>query len=134
MPRIFLSYRRDDSADAAGRLHDRLDAHFGNDAVFMDVDRIPFGVDFRKHLDEAVGQCDILLAVIGEDWLDVRHPEGPRAGQRRLDDPADFVRIEIVSALAREIPDVPVLVGRARMPSEAEFPGGPQGAGLSQCC
>ncbi len=88
----------------------------------MDVDRIPFGVDFRKHLDEAVSQCDILLAVIGEDWLEVRFDEGPRQGQRRLDDPADYVRIEIVSALARGIPVIPVLVGRARMPSEQELP------------
>src|SRR5438477_638897 len=110
MPTIFLSYRREDSADAAGRLHDHLGAHFGRESVFMDVDTIPFGVDFREHLDEAVSRCDVLLAVIGERWLDACHPPGPKQGQRRLDDPADFVAVEIHSALARDIPVIPVLV------------------------
>src|SRR5213595_1408766 len=124
MPKIFISYRREDSEHIAGRLHDRLNTYFGRDAVFMDIDTIPFGVDFRKHLDEAVGQCDILLAVIGEGWLEVRHKDGPRLGQRRLDDATDFVRIEIGSALARGIPVIPVLVGKAVMPGEQELPEG----------
>jgi sulfatase modifying factor 1 len=124
MPRIFISYRREDSEHITGRIHDRLGPHFGSDNVFMDIDTIPFGVDFRKHLDQAVSQCDVLLAVIGENWLDVQHRDGPRQGQRRLDDPSDFVRIEIQSALARGIPVIPVLVGRAGMPSEQDLPVG----------
>jgi len=122
MAKIFISYRREDSEAHAGRIFDRLTARFGREAVFMDVDTIPFGVDFVAHLDAAVSQCDVVLAVIGERWLDARHEEGPRKGQRRLDDPTDFVRIEIGSALARDIPVVPVLVGRASMPPAADLP------------
>ena len=91
MPRIFLSYRRQDSAGAAGRIYDRLRAHFGNDAVFMDIDSIPFGEDFREHIDAAVGQCDLVLAVIGPRW------SGKTDTSRRIDDPRDFVRIEITN-------------------------------------
>jgi LSD1 subclass zinc finger protein len=120
MPKIFISYRREDSEDITGRIHDRLEPHFGHDNVFLDIDRIPFGVNFRQHLDNAVSQCDILLAVIGEQWLDAQHPEG----QRRLDDLGDFVRIEIEAALARDIPVIPVLVGRARMPAQKDLPKG----------
>jgi len=124
MPKIFLSYRREDSEHVTGRIFDRLTDRFGREAVFMDIDTIPFGVDFRKHLDLAVGQCDILLAVIGESWVEARHKEGARLGQRRLDDPGDFVRIEIQSALTREIPVIPVLVGTAAMPREEQLPDG----------
>src|SRR5688572_14604229 len=118
MPRIFISYRRDDSIDAAGRLYDRLSDHFGKDNVFLDVDAIPVGVDFRRHLQDAVGECDVLLAVIGHAWLDARRADG----SRRLDDPADFVRIEIRTALERGIPVIPVLVGRATMPAGRDLP------------
>jgi hypothetical protein len=124
MPRIFVSYRREDSESVAGRLHDRLEAHFGRDNVFFDIATIPFGVDFREHLERAVAQCDILLAVIGEAWLEARYRDGPRQGQRRLDDEADFVRIEVESALARDIPVIPVLVGKATMPGERDLPEG----------
>jgi parallel beta-helix repeat protein len=124
MPKIFVSYRRQDSEHITGRIHDRLHPHFGHDAVLIDIDTIPFGVDFREHLTRAVAQCDILLAIIGDDWLEARFPDGPRAGQRRLDDPADFVRIEIEAALARNVPVIPVLVGRARMPGDRELPEG----------
>ena len=122
MPKIFLSYRREDSEHIAERLYDRLEAHFGRDSLFMDIDTIPFGVDFRDYLDQAVGQCDILLAVIGQGWLEARHQKGPRQGQRRLEDPADFVAIEIGSALARKIPVIPVLVAGAVMPAEVQLP------------
>ena len=122
MPKIFISYRRDDSEHITGRIYDRLEAHFGREAVYMDINAIPLGVDFRQHLQKAVGQCDILLAVIGDRWLDVRHQEGPKAGQRRLDDHGDFVRIEVQAALDRGIPVIPVLVGKARMPGEAILP------------
>jgi CheY-like chemotaxis protein len=120
MPKIFISYRREDSEHITGRLYDRLEQRFGRDNVFMDVETIPLGVDFREHLDRAVGRCDTLLAVIGERWLDIRHPEG----QRRLDDPGDFVRIEIQAALARGIPVIPVLVGAAMMPGVQDLPEG----------
>jgi hypothetical protein len=99
-------------------------ARFGRDKVFMDVSGIPLGRDFRKHLNHEVGKCGVLLAVIGDYWLDARHEDGPRKGQRRLDDPGDFVRLEIEAALAREIPVVPVLVGRASMPHEKDLPDG----------
>jgi len=116
MSKIFLSYRRDDSAGIAGRIYDRLRAHFGSDAVFMDIDNIPFGVDFREHIDTAVGQCNVVLAVIGTKWA------GETDAHRRLDDPKDFVRIELESALHRDLPVIPILIGHARMPAEADLP------------
>ncbi len=122
MPKIFISYRREDSEAIAGRLYDRLEVHFGHDNVFIDIDNIPFGVDFRQHLDQAVSRCDVLLAVIGEQWLEVCHKDGANQGQRRLEDASDFVRIEIESALARGIPVIPVLVGKATMPANARLP------------
>jgi hypothetical protein len=124
MAKIFISYRREDSEHVTGRIFDHLEARFGRDNVFLDIDTIPFGADFRRHVGQAVGQCGALLAVIGEQWLDVRYREGPKQGQRRLDDPADFVRIEIESALARGIPVVPVLVGQATMPRAEDLPEG----------
>ncbi|MGO9921815.1 MAG: SUMF1/EgtB/PvdO family nonheme iron enzyme [Isosphaeraceae bacterium] len=116
MPRIFLSYQRQDSIGVAGRIYDRLCAHFGNDAVFMDIDSIPFGEDFREHIDAAVGQCDIVLAVIGTKWA------GETDAHRRLDDPRDFVRIELESALNRNLPVIPILIDHATMLGEADLP------------
>jgi len=116
MPRIFLSYRREDSAGVAGRIFDRLRAHFGNDAVFMDIDTIPFGEDFREHIDAAVSQCEVVLAVVGRKWA------GKTQTRRRIDDPRDFVRIELESALARNLPVIPILIDHARMPGEADLP------------
>src|SRR5688572_24515253 len=98
MPKIFVSYRREDSEAVTGRIHDRLSSHFGKESVYIDVDTIPLGADFRSHLQQAVERCDIFLAIIGESWLKVRYKDGPHKGQRRLEDPADFVRIEIQSA------------------------------------
>src|SRR5690242_9416655 len=98
MAKLFISYRREDSLDIAGRIHDGLSHHFGEEKVFIDVDTIPFGVDFRRYLTAWVAGCDILIAVIGNHWLDVRHESGPNEGKRRLDDPADFVRIEVAAA------------------------------------
>ena len=116
MSKIFLSYRRQDSAGVAGRIYDRLRAHFGNDTVFMDIDSIPFGEDFREHIDAAVGQCDVVLAVIGTKWA------GETGAHRRLDDPRDFVRIELESALHRNLPVIPILIDHATMPGEADLP------------
>jgi hypothetical protein len=118
LPKIFISYRRQDSEDAAGRLKEKLSDRFGAHNVFFDVDSIPVGVNFRTYLDNAVSQCDVLLAIIGRDWLEAKDEDG----ERRLDDPADFVRIEIESALRRGITVVPVLVRRAEMPKARELP------------
>jgi hypothetical protein len=115
--RLFISYRRDDSADVTGRLYDRLAARFGRDRVFKDVDSIPPGVDFRAYLQDMIGACDLVIAVIGGKWVSAGDEKS-----RRLDDPNDFVRIELETALLRRIPVVPVLVGGARMPSAGELP------------
>lgn len=117
MPKLVISYRRADTPGMAGRIYDQLMEHFGRDSIFMDIDTIPFGVDFRQHISQALGHCDVLLALIGEKWLDLRQD-----GKRHLDDPADFVRIEIEMALKRGIPVIPVLLGQAQMPREDELP------------
>lgn len=115
---IFISYRRDDAAAHAGRLHDALVARFGTASVFMDVDNIEPGVDFTEAIDLAVGHCDVLIALIGPHWLDAANARG-----RRLDDPKDLVRLEIQAALARNIRVIPTLVGGAQMPDAGELPG-----------
>jgi len=115
---IFVSYRRTDSADVAGRIYDRLVDGFGKAAIFKDVDSIPLGLDFKEYLDEKVGECNVLLAIIGDRWMEA----SDSTGRRRLEDPQDFVRIEIESALARGIPVVPLLVRGASMPPEEELP------------
>jgi hypothetical protein len=116
--KIFMSYRRDDSADVTGRIYDRLVQRFGKDQVFKDVDSIPLGVDFRRHLHQVVGSCDIVLAVMGERWLTAAGSEG----KNRLQDEKDFVRIELEAALQRTIPVVPVLVRGAEIPREGDLP------------
>ena len=118
MPGIFISYRRSDNPDAVGRIYDRLVSQFGKARVFKDVDSIPLGQDFRGHLNEIIGECAAVLAIIGPKWVDTRNS----AGQRRLEDPDDFVRIELEAALARDVPVVPVLVGHAAMPGNSEVP------------
>src|SRR5215831_18749003 len=118
MRAIFVSYRRNDSEGEAGRLFDDLAAHFGEDSVFMDVAAIEVGRDFRKAIDDSVATCGVLLAVIGKEWIDAKND----TGQRRLDDPFDFVRLETASALKRDIPVVPVLVHGAKMPRADQLP------------
>ena len=117
MAQIFISYRRHDSGYLAGDLSDKLQEHFGPNSVFFDVDNIPLGVDFREYIGNAVGQCDVLLAIIGNEWMGTNSQ-----GKRRIDDPADYVRVEIESALKRNIPVIPVLVEEATMPSPADLP------------
>jgi hypothetical protein len=115
---IFISYRRDDAAGYAGRLYDLLAARFHPQHVFMDVDTIEPGADFVQVIQDAVGRCDALLAIIGPGWLDaVDH-----TGRRRLDDPNDFVRLEIEAALHREVRVVPILVQGAEMPGPGDLP------------
>lgn len=119
MPRIFISYRRSDSRKDAGRLYDRLVHAFGRHNIFKDVDNIPPGTDFRGALTEAVSSCDVLLVIIGQQWIDARDEQG----NRRLDDPDDYVRIEIETGLARSrAVTIPVLVDGASVPKPEELP------------
>jgi hypothetical protein len=119
MPRnIFISYRRDDSEGEAGRLFDDLTRSFGENSVFMDVSAIAPGVDFRQAIDENIASCGVLLALIGPSWASIKN----KAGLRRLDDANDLVRLEIASALRRNIAVIPVLVHEAKMPSPDELP------------
>ena len=116
--KVFISYRRDDSAGHAGRVHDRLEREFGADLLFMDVDAIPLGVNFVKVLRDEVAKCDVLLALIGPNWLNARDKEG----NRRLDNSSDFLRIEIATALQRDIPVIPILLDGAIMPRADQLP------------
>jgi hypothetical protein len=116
--KIFISYRRDDSAGHAGRVHDRLAREFGRDLLFMDVDAVALGVDFVEVLGVEVGKCNVLLAAIGPNWLDARDENG----NRRLDNEHDFVRIEIAAALQRGIPVIPVLLEGTRVPKAEQLP------------
>lgn len=118
MGRLFISYRRDDTQDITDHLYEKLAARFGKANIFMDVDSIPPGADFRKILHEAVAGCDVALVMIGRQWLTVRDANGAR----RLDNPSDFVRIEIEAALAREIPVVPILTQGIAMVRESDLP------------
>jgi hypothetical protein len=118
MPRIFVSYRRKDSAGHAGRLFDRLREHFGANHVFRDVDQLKPGDDFVDALARAVDVCEVFVLVIGRDWVDARNAKGGR----RLDDPKDFVRLELETALRRKILIVPVLVEGAAMVEEDQLP------------
>lgn len=118
MAKIFVSYRREDSPGHAGRLYDHLVSHFGEQQIFRDIEAIEYGVDFVEAIQAAVGSCDILVAVIGPEWVTIQDKEG----HRRLDNPKDFVRLEVAEALARDIRVIPVLVSDAAMPAEADLP------------
>ncbi len=118
MSNIFISYRREDSAGHTGRLFDRLREHFGKDHVFMDVAGIEPGVDFVEAIDQAVGSCDAFIVVIGKQWLNVTDAEG----RRRIDNPEDFIRLELATALRRNIRVIPVLVQGAVAPSSGNLP------------
>lgn len=125
MASIFLSYRRDDSAGFAGRLADVLEAAFGADSVFRDVDDIRPGDDFQAAIHDHLQAVGAVLVIIGPRWLDAR-----AAGGRRLDQADDFVRLEIAAALASGKPVIPVLVSGATMPGAADLP--PALAGLAR--
>ncbi|MEM7251683.1 MAG: TIR domain-containing protein [Pseudomonadota bacterium] len=114
---VFISYRREDSRAFTGRISDRLTQHFGGEAIFRDVDSIPLGVDFRDKIEQTMAQADVALVIIGREWLSAGDGE-----RRRLDDPGDFVRLEIESAMKRDIPVIPVLVDEATMPSHDQLP------------
>ena len=117
-PMFFISYRRDDSGGHVGRLYDALVARFGSHRLFFDIDHIGVGQDFVQVLDDAVTRCSVLLVVMGKRWV------GPGdAGARRIDDPGDFVRMEVAAGLKREgLRIIPVLVHGATMPSPESLP------------
>jgi membrane protein DedA with SNARE-associated domain len=117
-PRIFISYRRSDSAGDAGRIYDRLAQEFGAQNIFRDVETMDFGVDLVQTLNETVAKCDVLIAVIGPKWLDERD----HAGKRRLDDPKDFVRNEIAIALERGIRVIPIFIESTPVPTADQLP------------
>ena len=116
MATILISYRRADSAAIVGRIYDRLVARYGADAVFLDVDAIPAGVDFRDHIRRTLERADVVLAVVGPAWL------GAGGGTSRIRDDDDPVRVEIEAAIAAGMPLCPVLVDGATMPSAADLP------------
>jgi hypothetical protein len=116
--KIFINYRREDGAALAGRIYDWLEREFGHDQIFMDVDAIRLGVNYITALNEEVAKCDVLIALIGRNWLDARD----EAGNRRLDNPDDFVRNEIATALQRQIPVIPILVDGTKVPKANQLP------------
>lgn len=118
MTKIFISYRRDDSSGHVGRLYDRLVEAFNQQDIFIDIDTIMPGDDFHQAIEGAVAASDVLLAVIGKQWLTVTDEHG----NRRLDNPDDFVRLEIVTALNHNLRVIPILVRGAAMPRASELP------------
>lgn len=119
MAATFISYRRDDAAGYAGRLHESLERRFGASQVFRDVDTLEPGQDFVKAIESRLVACRVMIVIIGREWLDARNG----AGNRRLDDPLDFVRLEVAAGLARpDVLVVPVLVEGASMPAASQLP------------
>src|SRR3954468_4827504 len=114
---IAISYRRQDSSPVAGRLYDRLQAEFGKGSVFMDFDSIPYGVDFREHIKQTLQRAKVVVAIIGPEWTG-----GKELANRRIDDPTDFVRLEVASALESGIPIIPVLINNTPMPDAKNLP------------
>ena len=116
MANIVISYRRDDSKWSADRIFDRLEAHYGKGNVFMDIDSIPFGLDFREHIRETLNRCDVMIALVGPNWIG-RDPSG-----NHILNETDWVRIEIESALNKKIPLIPLLIDGSRMPKPEDLP------------
>lgn len=116
---IFISYRRSDSAGYAGRLYDYLKNYFGEDRLFFDVDTIKPGVDFEQKIKMELDHSGAVLVLIGDHWLDIKDING----NRRLDDPHDYVRLEVESALTKNVTVIPVLLQGVQMPSGNELPG-----------
>ena len=118
MPTIAISYRREDTRWIVGRIFDHLVGHYGHDNIFMDIDGVPLGLDFRDQIRNTLQRSDILLAVIGPQWQVAQKEKG----QPRIADEADWVHIEIQAALAKNIPVIPVLIDRTPLPKPNELP------------
>lgn len=119
MPRIFISYRRADSVTIVGRIYDHLENYFGSDEAFKDVDDIPVGQDFRDVLNDALNECEIMLVIIGKQWVNITDDDG----NKRLDNPSDWVRLEVEAGLSnKEITVIPVLVNDANLPKSPDLP------------
>ena len=115
---VFISYRRDESAGYAGRIADSFEEHFGEDIIFRDIDSLVPGLDFAEAIERALESSEVLLAVIGRNWLTATDA----AGQKRLEEPDDYVRTEIATALKRNIRVIPLLIQGAAMPSARDLP------------
>jgi TIR domain-containing protein len=115
---VFVCYRRQDAEDAAGRLHDKLVSVYGSERVFMDIDNVPLGVNFVTHIKERLQDCGAVLVIVGRNWTTITDPEG----SRRLDNPADHVRVEVATALKQGTIVIPILVQGASMPRSADLP------------
>ncbi|GEM_PF-2141725 len=118
MAKIFLSYRRSDSPAMCDRIYARLVEHFGKDAVFKDIDSIPLGADFAQYIEQCIAQCAVMLVIIGPKWLYIANADGVQ----RLDDPQDFVRMEIETALRSGIHVIPIAVDGAGIPIPEHLP------------
>jgi TIR domain len=118
MKTVFISYRRENAAGEARALFNDLVTRLGKASVFMDVDSIALGRDFRGVLQEILVSCDLMLVMIGKDWANIKDERG----RARLEDPRDFVRLEIEAALKRDIVVTPVLVQGAHMPTPEQLP------------
>jgi endonuclease G len=118
MSRIFISYRRSDSGDITGRIYDHLLDRFDKDELFKDVDSIRASSDYRDAVRKAIESCDVVLVIIGPTWASAADAQG----NRRLENPADLVRVEAEAALKRSVPVIPVLVGGATMPAAESLP------------
>jgi hypothetical protein len=116
--KLFVSYRRSDTRELAGRVYDRLAQHFGVGSVFKDVDSMPVGADFRAVIQQEIALCDVMLALIGKGWVTAQSA----SGERRINQSSDFIRLELEAALSRRIPVIPVLADGAAIPTADELP------------
>ena len=114
---ICISYRRADSQAITGRIFDRLIAHYGHGSVFMDIDNIPAGIDFRQYLNKTLQKATVLLAIVGPKWLGAG-----KGGPDRIHDESDPVRVELETALRNGLAIIPVLIGNRKMPGAAQVP------------
>lgn len=117
MRKVFISYRREDSQDTTGRIADHLTARWGADCFFKDVESIPAGDDFRTVIAKALSECSVMVAIIGAEWLGAG-----KKGTRRIDNPDDYVRFELRTAMQRGMPIIPVLLDDAEMPKAESLP------------
>ena len=120
--KIFINYRREDTSGYAGRIFDSLSKEFGEDNIFIDVTKINTGTDYTEAITQALDKCDYFLILIGNTWLSCKDS----SGNRRIDNPDDFVRKEISLAITKKIKIIPVLLEETRMPLAKEVPAGIQ--------